>query len=100
MDSLYKKNKSQTFEKFKTWHSHIQNIYNHKIKFIRTDNGTEFSNNIFNEFCNSQGIIQKFTIPYNSEMNGRSERLNGTLIATAKSMLNGTKLSINFGKVR
>jgi len=34
----FMKNKSHTFEKFKMWYSHVNNIYNHNIKYIRTDN--------------------------------------------------------------
>jgi len=90
------KNKSHTCEKFKICYLRVNNIYNHNIKYIRTDNGTEFSNKAFNEFLISHGITQQFTIPYNPEMNGRAERLNGILIVAAKSMLSDAKLSHKF----
>jgi len=67
---------------------------NKKKKFIRTDNGTsiESSNNIFQWILLTlKEFIQQFTIPYNPEMNGHAERLNGTLIAAAKSMLKRPK---------
>ena len=63
-----------------------------------SDNGTEFDNNKFKEFCNIYGIIQQFTIPNNTQQNGRDERFNGTLISSAKAVLNDAKLSRHFWK--
>ena len=60
---------------------------------MRFDNGKEFNNIKFKEFCNTYGIIKQFTIPDNPQQNGRAERFNGTLISSAKAMLNDAKLS-------
>jgi len=89
-------NKYETFEKFILWYNRIANIFNTKIKYIRTDNGKEFKNKNFEQFCQTNGIIQQFTVPFNPPQNGRSERLNGTIIYCAKSLLNESKLSHNF----
>jgi len=89
-------NKYETFEKFTLWYNRISNIFNTKIKYIRTDNGKEFKNKSFEQFCQTNGIIQQFTVPFNPAQNGRSERFNGTLIYCAKSLLNESKLSHNF----
>jgi len=89
-------NKSDTFDKFIHWFNEITNIFNKTIKYIRSDNGKEFSNNKFKSFCTSHGIIQQFTIPHNPQQNGRAERLNGILISSAKALLNDAKLSHEF----
>jgi len=54
---LFITNKSDTFETFYNWFSKIKNIYNTRIKFIRSDNGTEFKNIKFNDFCKIYGIF-------------------------------------------
>ena len=41
---------------------------------FRTDNGTEYSNTIFVDFCNSFGIRREFTAPYTPQQNGPVER--------------------------
>ena len=37
---------------------------------FRTDNGTEYSNSMFVDFCNSLGIGREFTAPYTPQQNG------------------------------
>jgi len=93
---LFIKNKSDTFETFYNWFSKIKNIFNTRIKFIRSNNGKEFKNAKFYDFCKMNGIQQQFTIPYNPQQNGRIERFNGTIISTAKVLLKDTKLSRQF----
>jgi len=93
---LFLKNKNETFNLFFNWFNQIKNQFNQRIKYIRTDNGTEFKNNLFNQYCYNYGIKHQFTVPYNPQQNGRAERLNSTLINTAKTMLNDAKLSYQF----
>ena len=41
---------------------------------LRTDNGTEYSNSMFVDFCNSLGIRREFTASYTPQQNGPVER--------------------------
>eukprot|EP00833_Pecoramyces_ruminatium_P017030 jgi/Orpsp1_1/1191062/evm.model.d7180000083239.1 len=94
---LFIKNKSDVFNKFIIWYNKIKNQYNnYNIKHIKTDNGTEFFNNNFNEFYNKTGIIHEHTVAYNPQQNGRVERLHGTLISNGDAMLADAKLSHKF----
>ena len=93
---LFLENKGDTFDKFYNWSKEIKNIFNKNITYIRTDNGTEFKNLKFKSFCSTNGIIHQFTIPYSPQQNGRAERFNGTLINSAKALLNEAKLSRQF----
>jgi len=45
---------------------------------------------------NSNISVQQFTVPHNPQQNGRAERFNGTLISSAKSLLNDSQLSKEF----
>ncbi|CAM4847538.1 unnamed protein product, partial [Rotaria magnacalcarata] len=47
-------------------------------KYILSDNGPQFMSNIFEDFCNSFGIEQKFTDNYHPQSN-MTERVNRTL---------------------
>ena len=50
-----------------------------KFKSMRSDNGTEFKNNIMEAYCKKQKIKQVFSSPYTPQSNGAIERQNGTL---------------------
>ena len=56
----------------------IENQFNKKIKKLRSDRGTKYDSNLFNEFYNLHGIIHETTAPYSPEMNGKAERKNKT----------------------
>lgn len=73
------KNKSDCFEKFKTFQSQVENQLNKRIKAVRTDNGLEFCSQQFEAYLKKQGIIPQRTNAYSPEMNGVAERLNRTL---------------------
>eukprot|EP00833_Pecoramyces_ruminatium_P010680 jgi/Orpsp1_1/1184712/evm.model.c7180000090672.1 len=90
---LFIKDKKKVFETFFDWYTQVRNIFNKPIKYIRTDNGTEFSNNRFEEFCNRNGIIHEFSTPRTPQQNGRVERLHGTIISNARAMLQDSKLN-------
>ena len=40
---------------------------------FRTDNGTEYSNSMFVDFCDGRGIRREFTAPYTPQQNGPVE---------------------------
>ena len=92
MGDLFLKSKSDTFSSFFFWFNRIRNQFNTRINIIRSDNGVEFNNQKFKQFCHNYGILQQFTVPYNPQSNGRAERFNGTFINSAKVMLNDAKL--------
>jgi transposase InsO family protein len=35
-----------------------------KIKFLRTNNGGQYTSKEFNDFCKKEGIKREFSIPY------------------------------------
>jgi hypothetical protein len=57
------------------------------LKVIRNDNGTEFRNVSFDEFCLEHGIDQQFFAPRVPQQNGVMERKNRTLVEMARMML-------------
>jgi hypothetical protein len=59
---------------------------------LRTDNGGEFFENEFEEFCKKCGIARQKTTPYTPQQNGVAERMNMTLMENARSMLSSAEL--------
>ncbi|GKC19159.1 retrovirus-related pol polyprotein from transposon TNT 1-94 [Tanacetum coccineum] len=62
-------------------------------EYSRTDNGTEFKNNILINFCDEKGISQNFSSPYTPEQNSIAERKYRTLIEAARTILSGSVFS-------
>ncbi|GJU88146.1 retrovirus-related pol polyprotein from transposon TNT 1-94 [Tanacetum coccineum] len=57
------------------------------VKFLRTDNGTEFVNQILREYYEKIGISHETSVARSLQQNGVVERRNRTLIEAACTML-------------
>ncbi|GJT53414.1 putative ribonuclease H-like domain-containing protein [Tanacetum coccineum] len=88
--------KDETLEILKNFIIGIENQSGHKVKIIRSDNGTEFKNRIMNEFCEIKGIRREFSVARTPQQNGVAERKNKTLIEAARTMLVDSKLPTTF----
>ncbi|GJX69416.1 retrovirus-related pol polyprotein from transposon TNT 1-94, partial [Tanacetum coccineum] len=60
---------------------------NKTVRFVRTDNGTEFVNKDLTNYYESVGITHKKTVPRTPQQNGIVERQNYTLVEAARTML-------------
>ncbi|GKF17331.1 putative ribonuclease H-like domain-containing protein, partial [Tanacetum coccineum] len=74
----------------------VENQLNHRVKIIRSDNGTEFKNQDFNQFCNLKGIKREYNNARTPQQNGVAERKKRTLIEAARTMLADSLLPIPF----
>ncbi|GJU73358.1 hypothetical protein Tco_1264763 [Tanacetum coccineum] len=88
--------KDETSGILKTFITEIENQLDHKVKVIRSDNGTEFKNSIMNQFCEMKGIKREFSVARTPQQNGVAERKNRTLIEAARTMLVDSKLPTTF----
>ncbi|GJY86718.1 putative ribonuclease H-like domain-containing protein [Tanacetum coccineum] len=79
--------KSETSRILKKFITEIENQLNHKVKVIRSDNGTEFKNREMDEFYGQKGIKREYSVARTPQQNGVVERKNRTLIEAAKTML-------------
>ncbi|GJU18153.1 putative ribonuclease H-like domain-containing protein [Tanacetum coccineum] len=84
---FFLRTKDETSGILKDFIRQIENQLNQKVKSIRCDNGTEFKNMYFIEFCGSKGIKREYSNVKNPQQNGVAERKNRTLIEAARTML-------------
>ena len=57
-----------------------------KVKCLKSDNGGEYIDGEFSEYCVAQGIMMEKTIPWTPQQNGVAERMNRILNKCARSM--------------
>ncbi|GBO30536.1 Retrovirus-related Pol polyprotein from transposon TNT 1-94, partial [Araneus ventricosus] len=88
--------KSEVFRVFKNHVSRAERFIGRKVKYIRTDNGSEFTNDNFKTFCADNGIKHEFTNIYTPEQNGVAERYNQTALDCSRCMLADSGLDNKF----
>ncbi|GJR55746.1 retrovirus-related pol polyprotein from transposon TNT 1-94 [Tanacetum coccineum] len=65
----------------------IQVGLNKTVRYIRTDNGTEFVNQVMSKYYEGVGIFHQKSVPRTPQQNGVVERQNRTLVEAARTML-------------
>ncbi|KAE8689304.1 paired amphipathic helix protein Sin3-like 3-like [Hibiscus syriacus] len=78
------KKKSEVFDTFRKWKAMMENESGLKVKRLRSDNGGEYRNRRFRDFCANNGIKMETTVPMTSQQNGVAERMNRTLNERAR----------------
>jgi len=68
--TYFLKEKSEAFKVFKEWKTLLESQTEKKIKRLRTDNGLEFYNHQFDEFCKAEGIARHKTMVNTPQQNG------------------------------
>ncbi|GJX06901.1 putative ribonuclease H-like domain-containing protein [Tanacetum coccineum] len=72
----------------------IQVGLNKTVRFIRTDNGTEFVNQVLTQYYESVSISHQTSVPRTPQQNGVVERRNRTLVEATRTMLIFSKASM------
>lgn len=88
--------KSDVFDVFIRHVKWAERSLGRKVKKIRTDNGGEFINQFFEQFCGEKGIRHQKTNIYTPQQNGSAERLNQTVLNGARTILDQSKLDRRF----
>ena len=90
------KHKNDVFLTFKQWKALIEKQTCKQIKRLRTDNGMEFCEGDFEEFCKNEGIVRHRTVRMTPQQNGVAERMNRTLLERARCMISNAGLTKDF----
>ena len=88
------KNKSEAQQCFKYFAKRVEVMTGNRIDTIRSDNGGEFFTTDFATWLKEKGIRQESSAPYTPEQNGVAERLNRTIVESARSMLHSAQVPI------
>ncbi|KAL4578457.1 hypothetical protein LXL04_014580 [Taraxacum kok-saghyz] len=90
------KKKSQTTQEMIDFINYAETKLRKPVRSIRSDNGTEFKNKVFDDFLRNKGIDHNFSAPYSPPQNGVVERRNRSLCEAARSMLIFADLPLYF----
>ena len=88
----FMKHKSEVLEKFKDFEAATTSS-RERIRKLRTDNGGEYVSKEFEAYLKSKRIFHEVSVPHSPEQNGVAERMNRTLMESARSMLSHAGLS-------
>ncbi|CAI7826036.1 unnamed protein product [Closterium sp. NIES-54] len=71
------KDKTQVFPSFVDWLAEAERQSGKQLKVLRTDNGGEFINKVFNDYLKAKGIRRQRTISHTPQHNSIAERGEG-----------------------
>ena len=74
------KRKCETAAALKHYLTLVHNRLGRHIRFLHSDNGTEYFNAEVQKLCDELGITMEASTPYTAEQNPKAERLNRTLL--------------------
>jgi hypothetical protein len=89
-------NKSEVLPAFQRYVEKVEVLQERRIKFLQSDNGGEYCSAAFNEYLNQKGIGRRLSVAGTPQQNGRSERLNRTLLCIVRCILENAGLPKSF----
>jgi len=87
------KNKSEAFQKVKSFISMVERQFECQVKIVRNDNGPKF---MLKEFYDEKGIIHKRSCVYTPQKNGRVERTHQHILDVSRALMFQSKLPKKF----
>jgi transposase InsO family protein len=81
------KAKSEVSKKFKEHKDTMGRRLGTRIRYVRSDDGSEYVNKKFAKICLDGGIVHQRMVPSTPQQNGLAERINRTAMEMARSMM-------------
>jgi hypothetical protein len=78
--------KYDVFDTFKKWKALVENEIGNRLKCLRSENGGEYCNKEFDDYCSYHGIHREKIVSRTSKENSVSGRMNMTIMEHARSM--------------
>ena len=96
MTVMYLKEKLEAFEKFKWYLARVEKEIRKILKFLRSERGSEFISNEFNNFYIERGIKRQVSAPGTPAQNGIAERRNRSIIDCVRTLLIKKNVAIKY----
>lgn len=93
---LKTKSAEEVLSKFKEFVTEAERQSGKQLKILRSDNGSEYTNKLFQNYLRQNGIVHQKTNPYTPEQNGVAERNNRSITEKARCMLLEAQLQKEF----
>lgn len=90
------KRKDEVEMVFKSFYEMVQNKFETKIKFFRSDNGGNFVNSNLKEFFTGKRVIYEIMCVRTPQQNGIAERKNRHVLETSRALLIENEVPQNF----
>ncbi|KAK3035140.1 hypothetical protein RJ639_032813 [Escallonia herrerae] len=88
--------KSDVYHTFKKWKVLVENETGNTVKCLKSDNGGEYRDGGFQEYCSNNGIRLIRTVKRTPQKNGLAERMNITIMERARCMRIHADLPLQF----
>lgn len=93
---LFIRKKHEVSEYLRNYIKEAESHHNQRVSKLRCDNGGEFVNYEFKDWCKNKGIVIDRTIPHTPQLNGKAERLNRTIMEKGRALIFDSKLKKEF----
>ena len=81
---------------FFAFKAQVENLFDTRIKVLRTDGGGEYTSSLLSRSLQHYGIIHQFSYPHTPEQNGVAERKHRHIIETRLTLLTHSKVSSKY----
>lgn len=88
--------KDEVFDRFTKYEAYVTAKFGVMISRLRCDNGSEYKNKVFVDFCERKGIRMECTVPYTPEQNFAIERMNRTVVERGRAILENAAIDRSF----
>lgn len=72
---------------FREYHCLVARHTGRKLKTVRTDNGKEYTNRLFQDYLKTNGIRHQRTADYTPEQNGKPKQVNRSMVERSRCTL-------------
>ena len=76
---IYQEAQRAVLELFVEWKRNMEKSIGRKIKVLCSDNGGEYTSDLFLQLCHDEGIERHFTVRETPQQNGAAERIKQNL---------------------